>query len=90
MLEGVVVKLFRYPVKSLGGEELVSADVSLDGFVGDRLYAVVDAATGLALSAKREPRLLGVSASLSDGELSITLPDGAVYSGEECGRALST
>jgi len=35
-----VEQLWRYPVKSLAGEALESADVSNDGVVGDRLVHV--------------------------------------------------
>ncbi|MEU6294236.1 MOSC domain-containing protein [Streptomyces erythrochromogenes] len=40
---GVTERLWRYPVKSTGGERLRSAEVDLRGLVGDRLYAVRDA-----------------------------------------------
>lgn len=43
-----VVSLRRYPVKSMGGEALESADLDTHGLVGDRRYAVVDAAGFLA------------------------------------------
>ena len=35
-----VSRLWRYPVKSLGGEELQSAELTLDGVAGDRLVHV--------------------------------------------------
>ena len=35
-----VQKLWRYPVKSLGGEPLASAQLTLDGIAGDRLVHV--------------------------------------------------
>ncbi|WP_033353840.1 MOSC domain-containing protein [Kitasatospora aureofaciens] len=40
---GVVERLWRYPVKSTGGERLGAVDVDLRGLAGDRLYAVRDA-----------------------------------------------
>ncbi|MBT2407469.1 MULTISPECIES: MOSC domain-containing protein [unclassified Streptomyces] len=40
---GVVERLWRYPVKSTGGERLRSVEVDGRGLVGDRLYAVRDA-----------------------------------------------
>ncbi|MEM1974462.1 MAG: MOSC N-terminal beta barrel domain-containing protein [Candidatus Caldarchaeum sp.] len=78
MAEFRVVRLFRYPVKSLLGEEVRDVDVSFEGFDGDRLFAVVDTGTGLALSAKGEPRLLTVGARLVHGELELIFPEGAV------------
>ncbi|KOG45818.1 hypothetical protein ADK75_29810 [Streptomyces virginiae] len=40
---GVIERLWRYPIKSTGGERLRSAEVDARGLVGDRLYAVRDA-----------------------------------------------
>ena len=53
-----VVSLWRYPVKSMMGEELNAADVTRRGLVGDRQFAVVDAATGKVAGAKN-PRKWG-------------------------------
>jgi hypothetical protein len=49
---GRVVSIWRYPVKSMLGEELNSS------YVGDRAYAVVDQKTGKVASAKN-PRKWG-------------------------------
>jgi uncharacterized protein len=49
---GTVVSLWRYPVKSMLGEELNSSCVTERGLVGDRVYAVIDKQTGKAASAK--------------------------------------
>ncbi|MFJ6368734.1 MOSC domain-containing protein [Streptomyces virginiae] len=39
---GVIERLWRYPIKSTGGERLRSVAVDERGLVGDRLYAVRD------------------------------------------------
>ncbi|MGO4459845.1 MOSC domain-containing protein [Streptomyces sp. M-16] len=39
---GVIERLWRYPIKSTGGERLRGAEVDGRGLVGDRLYAVRD------------------------------------------------
>ena len=39
---GCVQSLWRYPVRSMRGEELASAEVAARGVVGDRCYCVVD------------------------------------------------
>lgn len=39
----MIERLWRYPIKSTGGERLRSAEVDHRGMVGDRLYAVRDA-----------------------------------------------
>ena len=38
-----VAELWRYPVKSMAGERLVTAELRLDGIPGDRALYVVDA-----------------------------------------------
>lgn len=55
---GRVVSIWRYPVKSMLGEELNSSYVTERGLVGDRAYAVVDQKTGKVASAKN-PRKWG-------------------------------
>ncbi|MGA8219145.1 MAG: MOSC N-terminal beta barrel domain-containing protein [Solirubrobacterales bacterium] len=73
-----VLELWRYPVKSLQGEQLGSAEVTRDGLEGDRRYAIYDVETGFGLTARRVPELLFASARLrEDGSVEITLPDGS-------------
>jgi len=55
---GTVVSLWRYPVKSMLGEELNSSYITERGLLGDRVYAVVDKQTGKVASAKN-PRKWG-------------------------------
>jgi len=55
---GAVAALWRYPVKSMLGEELNAAEVTPRGLLGDRQFAVVDAATGKVAGAKN-PRKWG-------------------------------
>lgn len=66
-----VAGLWRYPVKSLGGERLDACAVDRHGFPGDRAWGIVDVATGNVLTARREPRLLFATASWHDGEVEI-------------------
>jgi len=74
-----VLELWRYPVKSLQGEQLDSAEVTRDGLEGDRRYAIYDVETGFGLTARRVPELLFASARLrDDGSVDITLPDGSL------------
>lgn len=49
---GSVVSLWRYPVKSMMGEELNAADLTQRGILGDRAYALVDPTTRKVASAK--------------------------------------
>jgi uncharacterized protein len=73
-----VMELWRYPVKSLQGEQLESVAASADGLEGDRRFAIYDPKTGLGLTARRVPELLFASARWrDDGMVEITLPDGS-------------
>jgi uncharacterized protein len=63
---GTIKALWRFPVKSMLGEELDAAELGEGGIVGDRAYAVMDKQTGKVASAKHPklwPDLLGCRAS---------------------------
>src|SRR2546427_7907766 len=91
---GSVVGLWRYPVKSMMGEELNAAEVTGRSLVGDRQFAVVDAATGKVAGAKN-PRKWGnffdfraayVEPPQRGSKLPavrLTLPDGTVVRSEQ-------
>jgi uncharacterized protein YcbX len=49
---GAVKALWRFPVKSMRGEEVELVDLTERGLVGDRAYALVDTATGKVISGK--------------------------------------
>jgi uncharacterized protein YcbX len=74
-----VVELWRYPVKSLQGERLTTAEVGTDGIAGDRQWALFDVTTGFGLTARRAPDLLFAAGRLrADGGVEVVLPDGTV------------
>jgi uncharacterized protein len=85
---GVVAALWRYPVKSMMGEELNSSVITGRGLLGDRQFAVVDRATGKIGGAKN-PRKWGnffdfratyaepPQAGAALPRARVTLPDGA-------------
>lgn len=50
--DGSVVALWRYPIKSMMGEELNACEVTNRGVLGDRAYALVDPTNGKVVSAK--------------------------------------
>jgi uncharacterized protein YcbX len=58
-----VAELWRYPVKSMGGETLPRAEFSRFGLGGDRLLQVRDR-HGRTVTARSKPRLLGHRATL--------------------------
>ncbi len=49
---GSVGSLWRYPIKSMMGEELNAVAVTERGLLGDRAYALMDPSTGKVVSAK--------------------------------------
>ena len=49
---GSVVSMWRYPVKSMQGEQVHEAAMTERGVLGDRAYALVDRSTGKVASAK--------------------------------------
>lgn len=99
---GSVAALWRYPVKSMMGEELNAAEVTERGILGDRHFAVVDPATGKVAGAKN-PRKWGnffdfkaayaepPKAGSALPAVRVTLPDGTVVTNErpDLSRVLS-
>jgi len=53
---GRIEALWRFPVKSMLGEQLDAADLNEGGIVGDRTYAIRDRETGKVASAKHSKR----------------------------------
>lgn len=63
---GSVAELWRFPVKSMQGEQLEEVTATERGVVGDRAYALIDSETGKVASAKsvkRFPDLLACRAA---------------------------
>jgi uncharacterized protein len=78
-----VTELWRYPVKSMGGEQLENTQVGVLGIAGDRRWGVFDVATGTVLTARRSPQLLFASARVVDDDVVIDVPEiGEIASGE--------
>ena len=89
-----VVSLWRYPVKSMMGEELNSAEVTDRGLLGDRAYALRDQSNGKVASAKNPrkwAKLFDFRAAFAEspraGEkippVRITLPNGGIVTSEQ-------
>lgn len=75
---GTLDALWRYPVKSLGGERLRRSRLDTAGLPGDRILCLRDEENGEILSAKRLPRMLGLRAHLDEasGGVLITTASG--------------
>jgi MOSC domain-containing protein len=80
-----VAELWRYPVKSLAGEPLDSAEISAHGIPGDRVVQVYDA-EGRIVTARTAPRLLGLKATL--GPMGEPLVNGRPWTGPEVAAAI--
>ncbi len=77
----VISQIWRYPVKSMGGEQLESAELTELGIAHDRGWGVFDVETGNVLTARRTPELLFARASVVDDELVVDGPDGLALRG---------
>lgn len=84
---GRIATLWRFPLKSMRGERIESAQISATGLPGDRAYALVDVETGEVVSAKkfrRYPGMFGFRARFIEPPeagkpappITIELPDG--------------
>jgi len=71
-----VAQIWRYPVKSMGGEKVTRAVLSSLGIEGDRVVHVEDA-RGHVITARTHPRLLGYYATLN--ESSEPVVDGVLW-----------
>ncbi len=90
---GIVNRLWRFPVKSMMGEEIESAEVVWSGFYGNRCYALVDSQSSKLVSAKnpqRWARMFQCSSRLLPADMApgdrhrqpaarVSLPDGTHY-----------
>lgn len=94
MTVGQVAALWRYPVKSLGGEQVEHADIGPRGVRGDRLWAVRDLERDVTATARRIPKLLTATARYANPvppdagpgnapDVEITFPDGEVLSSRD-------
>ena len=101
---GKVLEIWRYPVKSMGGQRLETARIGHSGLAGDRHWAVLDAQLTEIRSAKRWPELLRYRARYSgDGcpgtddydaqvqHVTVTAPDGRELGSDQphCDEQLS-
>jgi uncharacterized protein len=100
---GIVASLWRYPVKSMMGEELQNAQVTDHGLIGDRAYALIDGVDGKVATAKNPgkwPMLFACRATFLESPrgdvyappVRITLPDGRTVTStqQDCNQMLST
>lgn len=92
---GSVAEIWRYPVKSMGGERLSQSAVSTRGLHADRMWAVRDVELNTFTTARRWPVLLQCSARFVEDpagrpagpgdvlEVIVTFPDGSEASSSD-------
>src|SRR3954469_23300537 len=92
---GSVAEIWRYPVKSMGGERLAQSAIATRGLHADRMWAVRDVELDTFTTARRWPVLLQCSARFVDDpagrsagpgdvlEVIVTFPDGTEVSSSD-------
>jgi uncharacterized protein YcbX len=83
---GEIREIWRYPVKGMAGESLSVGQLSAQGLVGDRIWAVRDSARQEIQSCKFRPELLLCSARVraaADHQVDILFPDGSTLIGAD-------
>ena len=91
---GAVISLWRYPVKSMMGEELNAVPVIDHGLLGDLAYALLDSSDGKVASAKNPRKWPGLftfratfikpsGSSAKVPPVRITLPNGTIVISEQ-------
>src|SRR5271156_2195161 len=92
---GTIAELWRYPVKSMLGEQRSQLAIGARGSLGDRAKALRDLNTGRIASAKRFPRLLEFRARYeveptynTPGRIEIATPAGRTICADDLVRHL--
>ena len=92
---GTVAEIWRYPVKSMGGERLAQSAIAERGLHADRMWAVRDVGLDTFTTARRWPVLLQCSARFAQDpvgrsagpgdtlEVIVTFPDGSELSSSD-------
>lgn len=89
MIAGRVIELWRYPVKSMLGEQLDRARLGPAGIEGDRAFALRNLENGRVLSAKKYSKLLAARSRTVGTDVMIDLPSGEAVNAPEAAGALS-
>ncbi len=91
---GTVKQIFRYPVKSMAGEQLRKVEFDLRGMRGDRAWSIRDMVTGELAGGKKLPALMGFASRYprtDSAPAEIELPGGerVAVDAPECASRLS-
>ncbi len=91
MKVGTIKSIYRYPVKSMGGEEIDQSFVDQTGVLGDRVWTMYDQSGGGISGAKQYSGLMQFDAKFTAdptlehraARAEITLPDGTVVATDD-------
>lgn len=84
----IVAEIWRYPVKSMAGEQLKSATLTMEGISGDRHVLVYNEQERRLITSRTHPKLLGLKATLSQsGQVFV---DGQAWDAPETTEAVIT
>src|SRR5258705_13591795 len=72
---GTIIEIWRYPVKSMAGEQLQNCTVASLGIPGDRGWALRDETSGEITNGKRMPLLMQCEAHYRDEPTSDAIPN---------------
>lgn len=89
-LLGTIREIWRYPVSSMGGEQLTSVEIN-NGGIGDRIWCIVDAVTGQPAAPEKEGRwrpILFLQSRLRSDIPEIGFPEGEWISIEDAKIAM--
>ncbi|MYE06010.1 MAG: MOSC domain-containing protein [Chloroflexi bacterium] len=83
MSVGTISQLWRYPVKSMAGEQLSAAEIDQNGVAGDRGWAVREVEADVTRNAREMPKLLQFASAYAESPsfdqrspaVTITTPD---------------
>jgi uncharacterized protein YcbX len=76
---GTVAEIWRYPVKSMGGERLDSCVITPGGLESDRRWALVDGTVnraGKLLTIRQDEQLMTYNARVKAGNAEVMTPEG--------------
>lgn len=83
-----VAELWRYPIKSLAGEQIDVAEIHADGIARDRRVLVYNEQTRRVITSRTHPKLLGLKAMINEN--GTVLINGHPWNDPESDQAIIT
>ena len=75
-----ISEIYIHPVKSMRGQSVESAEVTAGGLLGDRVFTVMPVGKDRMLTAREEPRMVGITPHVKGGVLTLTRGDASIQS----------